>query len=61
MFGKGTTRIWNWKKNPDHPDDSFVEIGRNTEEIVEKLGRRATTEILVENYQQTCEILQGVK
>ena len=46
-FGKGTGRNGNQTKNWDHPDDSIVEIGQNTEKNTEKSpgdqGRFAVT------------------
>ena len=30
-MGKGIGRLGNWRTNRDHPDDSIVKIGQNTE------------------------------
>ena len=48
---KGTGRVENQRKNPDHPDYRMVEIGQNTEKSPGNLRNLAVTP--VKNHQQT--------
>ena len=50
-LGTGTGSLGNKKTSGEHPNDSFVEIGQNTEKSPGDLRRFAVTQTPVENHQ----------
>ena len=54
-IGTGTEGLWNKRKAKDHPNNSFVEIGQNTEESPVDLKRLAVTQTPVRNHQLVWE------
>ena len=50
---KGTGGLGNWQKGGDHPNDSIIKNGQNTEKSPEDLRRLAVTQTSVKNHQLT--------
>ena len=54
MFGtvnKGTGGIGSWRTSGDHPNDSIIENGQNTEERPGDLRRLSVTQTPVKDHQ----------
>ena len=52
-ISKGTERVRNQSTSRDHPNDSIIKIGQNTEESPGDLRRLAITQTPVKDHQLT--------
>ena len=52
-IGTGTEGLGNKMMSGDHPNNTIIEIGQNTEKSPGNLRRLAITQTLVENHQLT--------
>ena len=50
---KGTRGLGSWRTSGDHPNDSIIENGQNTEKSPGNLRRLAVTQTPVKNHQLT--------
>ena len=53
MITKGIGGLGNWRTGRDHPNDSIIEDGQNTEKSPGNLRRLAVTQIPVKNHRLT--------
>ena len=53
MIGIETGELGNKKTSGEHPNNSIVDIGQNTEKSPGDLRRHSVNQIPVENYQRT--------
>ena len=53
MITKGTGGFGGWQTSGDHPNDSIIENGQNTEKIPGDLMRLAVTQTPVKDHQLT--------